>query len=368
MRRATRSIPFDDGLVVLADDDRIFILDDQAGQIWRANEAGVSPAEIAKALADAYPIHADKIHQDVEALLSRWSAEGLLEDAERPANRSPPSADPVWAGEWRCRFGNLVVDLAVESPQRARWLGRLFGHFPADAGEAGARIEVRDSLDGEAIVYVNGREYARTCCVRNVQRALIELVWPDNPLCALLHAGAVVLEDRAACFPGISGSGKTTLIACLVGQGLTYLADDLTPIGMCGRILPWPMPMSIKLDSWGAISDHYPTLDEAPTFEVKGALARALKPASDAWQSGPTQTHVLIFPKFVRDGPMRVTPLTRFDALRRLIEAGLVLEAPISEERVATLLGWLGALRAYRLDYGDVDEATSHALRLLKEV
>ena len=286
----------------------------------------------------------------------------------RPASHSLASPDPLWAGEWRCRFGHLVVDLAVENPQQARLFGRLFGHFPADAGEAGARIEVRDGSDGEAVIYVDGREYARTCCMRNVQRALIELVWPDNPLCAILHAGAVALEDRAACFPGISGSGKTTLIACLVGQGLTYLSDDLTPIGMCGRILPWPMPMSVKLDSWGVLSDQYPTLEEAPQFEVKGTRARALRPATDVWQSGPTHAHLLIFPEFVRNGPTRVTPLTRFDALRRLIEAGLVLEAPINEERVATLLGWLGALRTYSLDYGDVDEAASHALRLLKEV
>ena len=86
------------------------------------------------------------------------------------------------------------------------------------------------------------------------------------------------------------------------------------------------------------------------------------------WRSGPTHTQLLIFPKFVRDGATRVTRLTRFDALRRLIEAGLVLEAPISEERVATLLGWLGALRAYSLAYGDVDDAASQVVKLLKDI
>jgi hypothetical protein len=366
--RAARSIAFDGGLLVLADDDRLFLLDDRAEQIWRATEAGVSPAEITKALADANPTQAGTIGRDVEALVSRWSAEGLLGEirraAERPAN-SLASVSPVWAGKWRCRFRNLVVDLAVENAKHAQLLGRLLGQFPAEGSSAAISIEVRESADGEAVTFVNGHEYARNYCLRNVQRAIIERVWADDPLCALLHAGAVTLGDKGACLPGISGSGKTTLIARLVGQGLTYLADDMTPISMCGRILPWPMPMSVKLDSWGVLSAHHPTLEEAPTFEVKGTRARALNPATEAWQSGPTQAHVLIFPKFVPGGATQVKSLRPFDALQRVIEAGILLESPITEERVEALR-WVGTVPAYALSYGDVDDAASEAVRLLE--
>jgi len=370
VRRAP-SIAFGHGLLVLAGEERLLLLDDLAGRIWRGVESGLSAAEITKALIDANPTQSDAIRRDVSALLSQWSAEGLLDPVPGAVGQAPAPAavtlHPVWAGQWRCSFGDLVVDLAVENPRRARLLGRLFEHFPTDSADVNACVEVRENHEGEAIVFVNGREYARTCGARNVQRALIELVWPHNALCALIHAGAVAHGDRAACFPGISGSGKTTLIARLVARGLTYLADDLTAIGMCGRILPWPMPMSVKLDSWNLLSDSYPTLEAAPAFEVKNTWARRLKPATDAWQLGPTPTHVLIFPQFSPGAPTQVVQLTQFDALRRLIEAGFLIESPISMERAETILGWLNALPAYSLCYGDVDEAASRAFHLLRQ-
>jgi coenzyme PQQ synthesis protein D (PqqD) len=260
LHRAARSIAFDGGLVVLAGDDRLFLLDDLAAQIWRSIECGLSATEITKALTEANPTQSAQIVRDVSVLLSQWRAEGLLDQSVPVAGRTrvPAALDtePVWAGKWKCAFHNLVVEVAVENPEEARLLGRLLEHFPAGSVEPSARIEARENQGGEALIFVDGHEYARTCTVRNVQRALLRLIWPNYPLCALIHGGAVALGDRAACFAGISGSGKTTLIACLVSQGLTYLADDLTAVDTVGRILPWPMPMSVKLgDAVEQLSD-----------------------------------------------------------------------------------------------------------------
>jgi Coenzyme PQQ synthesis protein D (PqqD) len=369
VRPSARSVEFAGGLLVLADNDRVIALDDQAGRIWRAAEAGATPAEIANSLADAYPAEAVRIRGDVEALVSRWSAEGLFAAGAGPTAappiRLPPTADPAWTREWSCCFRNFVVRVAVESPQRAALLDRLLGHFPAEGSDAAAFIEVRGSDDCESVVFVDGREYAREPYLRNVQRALIELVWPDAPLCAILHGGAVALGQKVACFPGVSGSGKTTLIARLIGQGLTYLADDLTPVDMRGRIVPWPMPMKVKLNSWGLVAQDHPTLEDSPMFEAKGAPARALKLITDAWQSGPAPPHVLIFPKFGPGKPTQVSPLTPFGALRQVIEAGIMPESPITEERIEALR-WIGTVPAYLLSYGDVDEAVLQAVRLLE--
>jgi hypothetical protein len=370
VRPSARSVEFAGGLLLFADNDRVIALDDQAGRIWRAAEAGATPAEIADSLADAYPAEAVRIRADVEALVSRWSAEGLLDagagPTAAPAIRLQPAADPVWTREWSCRFRKVVVRVAVESPQRAAWLDRLLRHFPAEGGDAAAVIEVRGSDDCEAVVFVDGREYAREPYLRNVQRALIELVWPDAPLCAVLHGGAVALGHKVVCFPGVSGSGKTTLIARLVGQGLTYLADDLTPVDMRGRVVPWPMPMKVKLNSWGLLAQDHPTLEDSPTFEAKGTPARALKPMTDAWQSGPAPPRVLVFPKFGPGMPTQVSPLTPFEAFQQVVEAGIMPESPITEERIEALR-WIGAVPAYLLSYGDVDEAASQAVRLLEQ-
>lgn len=359
MRRAIRSIAFDDGLLLVADEDRLFLLDDVAARIWRAIESGLSRSEIVDVLTKANPAQASRIRQDVADLLARWSEEGLVDSVLEPRGST------VWAGKWRCRFGNRVVDVAIENPREARVLGRLFEHFQADGPAADDSIEVRSNRSGESVAFVNGREYARNCATRNVQRALIELVWPSYRLCALVHAGAVAHGDKAACIAGLSGSGKTTLVARLVSRGLTYLADDVTPISTCGRVLPWPLPMSVKLDSWDVLSESYPALETASVFDVKGTQARLLKPANDVWSVEPRQLHVLIFPEFVRGAPTRLARLTQFDALRRLIEAGFLIESPITDQRIDAVLGWLNASPAYSLGYGDVDDAASHALRLM---
>lgn len=370
MRRAARSFAFGDGVLVLADDERLVLLDELAEQIWRAMEAGLSPADITKALIDTNPAYSENIRRDVSALLAQWSAEGFFDSVERAATQSPIrshlSANPVWAAQWRCRLRDVVVDLAVEDPSLAKLLGRLFEHFPTVSENAKAQIKVRGNHDGEATVFVNGREYARTCSGRNVQRALIELVWPNEPLCALVHAGAVAQGHKAACFAGVSGSGKTTLIARLVGQGLTYLSDDLVPVSMSGRILPWPMPMSVKLGSWDVLLDRYPALETAPTFNVKNTQARPLTPETDAWELGPIRTHVLVFPIFSRGSSTKLESVGQFEALRRLVEAGFLLESPITEERVEVALSWLAAMPAYSLAYGDVDDAANHVSRLLE--
>lgn len=370
VRQAPRSVAFDGGLLLRADDERLFLLDNLAAQIWRAHEVGLSAADIARALGEANPAQsAAVIQRDVSALLTHWSEEGLLgqpnSDIADPPAPVAFNRDVTWAGEWKCGFHNLTVDIAVESPTQVRLLDRLFSHFPSESAETNASIEVRESRDGEAVVFVDGREFARTCTARNVQRALLGLVWPNNPLCALIHGGCVALGDKAACFVGISGSGKTTFIARLVSQGLTYLSDDLIGIDTSGRALPWPMPMSVKLGSWDTLSNSYPSLETAPTFKVKGTQARSVKPATDAWELGPTKTHLLVFPRYSSGGATQLVRLSQFETLRRLIEAGFLIESPVDAERVEIVVQWLERLPAYSLNYGDVDDAAARVTSLL---
>ena len=368
MSRGVRSVVFDGGLLVLGGDDRLFLLDELAAQIWHAIESGLSSSEITEALTEANPEQSASIRRDVTTLLSQWRDKGLL-DQTAPIVRRPPMPAPLfgesaWATKWRCRFGDLVVEIAVEDPQQSELLGRRFEHFLTNSADPSACVEVRKSPDG-GVVFVDGHEYARTYTVRNVQRALLGLVWPSHPVCALIHAGAVALGDKVACFAGVSGSGKTTLIARLVSKGFTYLADDLAAVSACGRVLPWPMPMSVKLGSWDTLSESYPTLETAPIFEVKGTLARSLKPATDAWRLGPTKIQVIIFPRYLRGGATQLSRLTQLDALRCLIKAGFLIESPISTERAETVLQWLGTVPVYSLSYGDVDEAAASASYLL---
>jgi hypothetical protein len=352
-----------DGMLLLREDERAFVLNPQAAAIWRASEAGLSTEAIARALTATDRENAEAVRADVTALIGQWRDV----DAQRAANPEAPGplAEPIWSGRWRCQLRDAVVDVAVERPQHARILGRWIGHFPASRALADARIEVRDLGGGDSLTFVDGEEFGHGRGLRQANRALVALAWPDVQLCGMAHAGAVAAKEGAALLAGVSGSGKSTLIARLVSDGCGYLSDDLTPLAMDGRLVPWPMPISIKAGSWPLLTSRFPQLDAAPPFPAKNSRARLLPLETDAWREGPQPARAIVFPRFrAGDTPSPALVPPR-EALQRLIEAGFRLEAPISDERAEALLGWLDATPAYDLPFGNLDAAAEHVRRLI---
>ncbi|MEM7356776.1 MAG: hypothetical protein AAF657_38525, partial [Acidobacteriota bacterium] len=62
----------------------------------------------------------------------------------------------------------------------------------------------------------------------------------------VLHAGAVVYDDRAILLPGRSFSGKSTLVRALVEAGATYYSDDLAPLDTDGRLHAVPKRLALR--------------------------------------------------------------------------------------------------------------------------
>ena len=72
-----------------------------------------------------------------------------------------------------------------------------------------------------------------------------------------LHAGAVVLGDRAVLLLGRTTDGKSTTLAWLAAErGLPVLADDLTIIDE-GAILPGPRCIDLRAPSAEAFADRW---------------------------------------------------------------------------------------------------------------
>lgn len=61
-----------------------------------------------------------------------------------------------------------------------------------------------------------------------------------------VHAGAVLLGERALLLPGITHAGKSSLVAELLRRGATYFSDEYALIDSAGRVHPYPRPLLLR--------------------------------------------------------------------------------------------------------------------------
>jgi Glycosyl transferase family 2 len=61
-----------------------------------------------------------------------------------------------------------------------------------------------------------------------------------------VHAGTVVLGDRALLLPGATHAGKSSLVAELLRRGATYFSDEYALIDSQGRVHPYPRPLLLR--------------------------------------------------------------------------------------------------------------------------
>jgi hypothetical protein len=124
-----------------------------------------------------------------------------------------------------------------------------------------------------------------------------------------------------------------------------------------GRIVRWPLPMSIKEGSWDLLSESYRNLPGFPPYHTKRGEARQLVPSGEAWNTNPVPLKGFIFPRYVAGAKATLTRLTPFEALRRLLGDQIWLGYPITEQRVGNFLRWLNDKPAYTLKHGNVADA-----------
>jgi hypothetical protein len=164
-----------------------------------------------------------------------------------------------------------------------------------------------------------------------------------------VHAGVVVVDDRALLIPGPTFAGKTTLVRALVQAGATYYSDEYAVLDDAGRVHPYPRPLSIRSADASALRERRagPTgrvaaLDErATTTAVVITRYRAMVPWQPKRLSGG-QGMVALLANTV---PAQARPEESLRTLGRAIADATILEGDRGEAGpVATaLLGELAA-------------------------
>jgi hypothetical protein len=61
-----------------------------------------------------------------------------------------------------------------------------------------------------------------------------------------VHAGAVLIEERALLFPGSTHAGKSSLVAELLRRGASCFSDEYALIDSEGRIHSYPRPLLLR--------------------------------------------------------------------------------------------------------------------------
>jgi hypothetical protein len=333
-------------------------------------------------ITDHYGVPADVVRRDVDAIVNEWRSLGLLAADGRHGTASAGAPivvdaedwaklpEPRWTDTFTCTIRGKVFALAIEPEAPATLIRFMFQHLETPRASPDLRLEVRDAGGGTYAVLVDGKELLRTSdgglIVGAVDQTILEHLHPEVDWLAMVHGGSFARDGVGFAVPGKCGSGKTTLIAYQIAQSrYTYLADDLVALtAPDGQLVPWPMPLNPKEGSWDLLSKFHPELTNSPKRRMALGDARRILPGPKAWDTEPVMLHSFIFPRYVAGAEAKLSRLTPFETLERLLNDRIWLGYPLTEQRVRNFVAWLETKPAYSLVHGDV----AVAAELLEEL
>lgn len=176
----------------------------------------------------------------------------------------------------------------------------------------------------------------------------------------IIHA-AVVEKNKVTCIlPGTPGSGKSTLCAALVSKGWRLLSDEMAMVSIAtGEVVPIPRPISLKNQSIDIIRGYSPEVElgEVVRDTAKGTVSHVCPPVSSVEQMNlPGKAGLVVFPRYIRDASIRMSPLPKADALLKIAENSFNYSV-LGRRGFDTLVDLTNACHTFELSYQSLDEA-----------
>ncbi|MGN2390570.1 HprK-related kinase A [Pelomicrobium sp. G1] len=276
-------------------------------------------------------------------------------------------------------FGLVRARVRSDVPALPDLLKRLYGAFPALPSEGFFDLTVglyrqrglRRVVRPQVVFQVDGSVPFQPFPA-DTHLPLLEwgMNWCIAQRChryLLLHAGVVEREGRAVVLPAHPGSGKSTLTAGLACRGYRLLSDEFGVVDLeSGRLLPLLRPVALKNESIGVIRRFASQAVLGPEFPKtrKGTVAHlAPSPESVERRHVPAQPFLIVFPKYAPGSPVAVERVPAPRAFVKLSGNAFNYETlgPAAFDAVARLTR---ACEAYRLQYGDLEQAVRAVDRL----
>jgi hypothetical protein len=372
-------LTFDGGLVLVDEvHHRVAAYNETAALIWNWRAEGRPIPEMTATLRDEAGLSAADASSHVRAILDHWRLNGFTPASPRKEAAAPKTSisasrrkkpQPAkWSAQWTCAIRGRTYRFAVEPARLVPPVRILLSHLEVSKAAPDHLFEIRRTGPNEAALIVDGEEQMRGAIPHGfkdaVHRALVERVYPDLDWFAVLHAGAFARDGKCIVLPAESGSGKTTLIGYLMAHGYEYYADDMVVLANGTRVLPWPMPLSVKSGAWELLAKLHPKLTGGFQFPTKGGGARLLVPPPDSWEKPPIPLSFLVFPTFDANRRTTLQRLRPLDVLERLLRGRAWLGHPLRAEHVRSFLDRLRAIPSFSLVFSSIESASRQLKKL----
>lgn len=340
-------------------DRRLHVLNETAAAVWDSLEHHTTFGQLAADLAAAFGTPASVIRADLERMVDRFVADGLIGD-DRPLDASPARPERP-GGPIAIRVGALdsVIDVMIEpgpvasvvagvlEPLRTELEARAWIHAGPDAT---GMWRVRTSAGGDQRI---GTEMGTALRVIGEVNHVAVAGASDH---LVMHAGAVVRDGRAAVLPGSSNRGKSTLTTALVRSGMGYLTDEAAAIDAAGSCRPFAKAIALDPGSFSL----FPDLEPAP-----GGTDLDVQIRRREWHIAPERigrvadaapVRAIVCPHWRAGATTRVAQLSPTEAMHSLL--GDTFDFTAGGQAVFDILsGLVSEVPVYRLGYGSLDDA-----------
>ena len=153
----------------------------------------------------------------------------------------------------------------------------------------------------------------------------------------LLHSGAVAMEEGSLLLPAEPEVGKSSTVAALLQRGFRYLSDELGVIDpVSGHAYPFEKRITLQPSSLR----FFPGLEERVrrhplTVSLQDRFFTPEELGSTV--ASPSPVHALVFLSEDREGPPRLTEVSRAEAVEDMARNAFNLD--VYEDRGVILLG-----------------------------